>query len=171
MGIAKALEYEHRPPNRLQRLVQAFGASPAGAWFFKHTLSHLDDLLLRISGGRWSAPAVLAGLSVLDIETVGRRSGQLRHTHLIAIPYGDTLALLGTNFGSATTPAWVHNLEADPRLSVSYRGRRVEALARPAAAEEQRLVLERAERIYVGYRLYQERITGRRLRIFVLQSR
>jgi deazaflavin-dependent oxidoreductase (nitroreductase family) len=48
------------------------------------------------------------------VTTTGRRSGLRRTTHLIAVPYGDTLALLGTNFGQPATPAWALNLEADP---------------------------------------------------------
>ena len=34
----------------------------------------------------------------------------------------DDLALLGTNFGQANTPAWVLNLEADPHAQVEYAG-------------------------------------------------
>lgn len=171
MGIASDLGYEFRPPNRVQRLNQAFGSTALGAKVFKRTLPRLDDLVARLSKCRHSAPGLLAGLPVLDITTTGRKSGAPRRTHLIAVPYGDTLALLGTNFGQAATPAWVLNLEADPSLEVSYRGTTISATARPATPAEKAEVLARSEGIYPGYREYQKRISGRELRVFVLEPR
>lgn len=171
MGIASDLGYHHRPPNAAQRAMQAFGASPLGARFFKLTLARLDDAAERLTGGRLTVPALLAGLQVLDIVTTGRKSGAPRRTHLIAVPFDDTLALLGTNFGQPGTPAWVLNLEANPRLTVTYHGTTVEAIARPATEAEHAAVLARSELIYRGYRLYQKRITDRRLRVFILQPR
>ena len=106
---------------------------------------------------------------MLDVTTTGRRSGLRRTSHLIAVPYDDTLALLGTNFGQPTTPAWVLNLEADPHATVVHRGtlagRRGAAGHRGRAAA----VLDRAATVYGGYLKYQQRITGRRLRIFLLE--
>jgi deazaflavin-dependent oxidoreductase (nitroreductase family) len=123
----------------------------------------------RATGQRHSAPGLLAGLPVVDLTTTGRRSGHARTTHLIAVPHEDTLALLGTNFGQPATPAWALNLEADPAATLSYRGRSVPVVARPVTGAEEAAVLAHAERLYVGYRRYQSRITGRRLRVFVLE--
>ncbi len=106
---------------------------------------------------------------MLDIVTTGRRSGAPRRTHLIAVPYADTLALLGTNFGQRSTPAWVLNLEADPRLSVMHRGVTLDAIARPATPEEETAVLAASAGVYGGYLKYQDRIT-RRLRIFIVDA-
>ena len=114
-------------------------------------------------------PELLAGLPVVDVTTTGRRSGLRRTTHLIAVPYGDTLALLGTNFGQPATPAWVLNLEADPRATLRHRGTTLEAVARPATEEERESVLAGSTEVYGGYLAYQARITGRRLRIFLLE--
>jgi deazaflavin-dependent oxidoreductase (nitroreductase family) len=169
MGLASDLGYTFAPPSRLHRLVQTFAATRPGGWLFSRTLRHLDDVVGRISNGRTSTPALLAGLPVLEVGTTGRRSKQRRTSHLIAVPVRDTLALLGTNFGQASTPAWVLNLEADPHASVSYRDRTVEVVARAATAAEAEEVMRSADGIYPGYRKYRERITGRRVRIFVLE--
>lgn len=169
MGIAAELGYRIPRPNLLHRAVQSFASTRAGAWTFSKLLRHADDLVGRVSRGRTSAPEMLAGLPVLDITTTGRRSGSPRRTHLIAVPYADTLALLGTNFGQPTTPAWVLNLEADPRLSVTHRGTTVDAVARAATEDERASVLAGSAEVYGGYLKYQGRITGRRLRIFVLE--
>lgn len=169
MGTATDLGYEHRPPRAFQRAVQAAAATRPGGWVFARTLRHLDDLVARVTRGRHSAPDLLAGLPVVDVTTTGRRSGQPRRTHLISIPVGDDLALLGTNFGQPATPAWVHNLEADPRATVTYRSTTAAVVARPATPAEREQVLATAAGIYGGYLKYLERVQ-RRVRIFVLEA-
>jgi deazaflavin-dependent oxidoreductase (nitroreductase family) len=169
MGLATDLDYRHRPAKSFQRVVQGLGSSRAGAWVFSRTVRHLDSAVARVSGGRQSAPQLLAGLPVLDLTTTGRRSGRPRTSHLISIPVGDDLALLGTNFGQPATPAWVLNLEADPHASVTYRGRTLPVVARPATDAERAAVLERSRGIYGGYEKYQQRISNRRVRIFVVE--
>ncbi len=169
MGIAADLGYHHRPANTFQRVVQAFAGTKAGGWLFSRLLRHLDDLVGRLSRGRTSAPEVLAGLPVLDLTTTGRKSGQPRTSHLISIPIGDSLALLGTNFGQPRTPAWVLNLEADPSCRVTHKSRTVEARGRKASDTERAEVLDTAKGIYGGYLKYLERISGREVRIFVLE--
>ena len=168
MGLADDLGYSIRRPNPFQRVIQRLASTRAGAWFFSQVLHHLDDAVVALTRGRTSAPEVLAGLPVLDVTTTGRRSGLRRTSHLIAVPIGDTLALLGTNFGQPSTPAWVLNLEADPRASITYRRRTSQATARAASDDEHAAVLARSTQVYGGYLKYQQRITGRRLRIFVL---
>src|SRR4051812_31230879 len=169
MGLADDLGYRLRRPNAFQRLTQAFASTRPGAWLFSKVLRHLDDLVGRLSRGRTSAPEVLAGLPVIDVSTTGRKSGLPRRSHLIAVPVDGTLALLGTNFGQPSTPAWVLNLEADPHAPVPYRRCTVEASARPATEDEAARVLAGSAQVYGGYLKYQQRITGRRLRIFVLE--
>jgi deazaflavin-dependent oxidoreductase (nitroreductase family) len=169
MGLADDLGYRLRRPNAFQRLTQAFASTRPGAWLFSKVLRHLDDLVGRLSRGRTSAPEVLAGLPVIDVSTTGRKSGLPRRSHLIAVPVDGTLALLGTNFGQPSTPAWVLNLEADPRATVVHAGRSREVVARLATEEEQAGVLAASTRVYGGYLKYQQRISHRRLRIFLLQ--
>ena len=113
-------------------------------------------------------PAVLAGLPVLMVTTTGRKSGQPRTTPLIAPPVGDTVALLGTNFGQANTPAWVLNLEADPHATVEYHNATKAVVARPATDAERDEIWQVADGVYGGYAKYQQRITGRQIRLFVL---
>jgi deazaflavin-dependent oxidoreductase (nitroreductase family) len=169
VGLAQDLGYVIPRPNVLQRTTQRVASTRPGAWVFARTLRHLDDIVLRVSRGRTSAPEILAGLPVLDVTTMGRRSGQARRTHLIAVPYADSLALLGTNFGQPGTPAWVLNLEADPHVGLTHHGTTLAAVARPASADEQDAVLAGSASVYGGYLRYQQRISRRRLRVFVLE--
>jgi deazaflavin-dependent oxidoreductase (nitroreductase family) len=167
-GLADDLGYRVPEPNPFQRAMQTWGSSRPGAWLFSHLLRHLDNAVGRLSKGRTSTPRLLAGIPVLDVTTTGRRSGLPRTSHLIAVPYEGTLALLGTNFGRPSTPAWVLNLEANPRATVVHTGRSREVVARLATEQEQAGVLAASSRVYGGYLKYQQRITGRRLRVFLL---
>ena len=86
------------------------------------------------------APEVLAGLPVIMVTTTGARSGLPRTMPLAGIPCGDDLAVVGSNFAQPSTPAWVHNLEADPQATVVWRDRSVAVRARPATDAERELV-------------------------------
>jgi deazaflavin-dependent oxidoreductase (nitroreductase family) len=169
VGVAADLGYAHRRPNVVQRAMQAFASSRPGAWMFSKLLAPLDRVVHRLSKGKTTLPQVLAGLPVLFVTTTGRKSGQPRTTPLIAVPIGDTLALVGTNFGQPSTPAWVHNLEADPHARASYRERAIDVTTRPATDDERAAVWDAAAGVYPGYGKYQERIHGREIRIFVLE--
>jgi deazaflavin-dependent oxidoreductase (nitroreductase family) len=93
-----------------------------------------------------------------------------RTTPLIAVPLRDTLALLGTNFGQPHTPAWVYNLEADPHVRVSYRGVTRDLVVRPPSDEEAQEIWAASRTLYGGYEKYRERISGRAIRLFVLEA-
>ena len=170
MGLSTDLGYRHRSPNAFQRVIQGVASSRPGAWLFSKLLRHLDEVVLRVTRGKHTVPGLLAGLPVLDLTTTGRKSGQPRTSHLISIPVGDDLALLGTNFGQPKTPAWVLNLEAEPRATVTHKQHTAAVVARPASDDEIREVMERSRAIYGGYEKYQQRIAGRRVRIFVIES-
>jgi deazaflavin-dependent oxidoreductase (nitroreductase family) len=170
VGLATRLSVPPRRPNVVQRLSQSFGSTRAGAWFFSKTVSPVDRALFRMSKGRWTVPRLLAGLPVIMVTTTGRRTGRPRAVPLVAVPTGDDLAIIGTNFGQRNTPAWVVNLEADPKATAAYRDRIVDVVARPATEEERTSIFSTAAVIYPGYDKYQERITGRSIRIFVLEA-
>jgi deazaflavin-dependent oxidoreductase (nitroreductase family) len=170
VSLASDLSYEFPRANWFRRAMKAFASTRPGAWFFSRMLRRFDDVFQKVTGGRTTSAEVLAGLPVLDVTTTGRKSGQPRTSHLISIPLGDALALIGTNFGQANTPAWVFNLEADPSAMVRYRDKTAAVTARLATGAEAEEVLTASEPIYPGYRKYQTRIgESRRLRIFLLE--
>lgn len=168
MGLVSDLAYRHRPPNALQRGLQKLASTEKGALAASKFLPRADKTVHRVTKGKVSLPQVFTALPVVMVTTVGRKSGQKRTTPLVAIPVGDDLALLGTNFGGAKTPAWALNLEVDPSVEVEYSGRSSRAVARHADDSEREQVWEGAGRIYGGYDQYQQRITDRDIRIFVL---
>ena len=107
------------------------------------------------------------------MTTTGRKSGQPRTSHLISIPHGETLALLGTNFGQPGDPGLGAQPRGRPaRARVQLQGpRHRRGGARPAADDEVgRDLRARPREVYGGYAKYQQRITGRRVRVFVLEQ-
>jgi deazaflavin-dependent oxidoreductase (nitroreductase family) len=169
VGLAADLAYHLRDPSRMQRSVRLVASTRLGARALSHTLPAMDRAVARLSGGRTTAVQLLAGLPVLGLTTTGRRSGRPRYAPLIAVPFRDALALIGTNFGQSSTPTWVLNLEADPRARATHRDVTLEVVARAADESERGEILVEAAEVYVGYPKYLQWITGRQVRVFVLE--
>lgn len=170
-GVLTQLGYEVSPTNPLQRSMQHIVASKPGAWLFSKFLHAVDKPLFKLSKGRLTMPSLLAGLPVVMLTTTGRKSGQLRTMPLVAIPSGDDVAVIGSNFGQANTPGWVFNLEADPTAVIGYAGNEVVVRARRADEAETDATFAVAARIYPGYAHYRSRADHRDIRVFVLEAR
>ena len=140
MGIIQAFGYKVRKPNAAQVAMQHIAATRAGAWFFARTLHHIDTGLLRLSRGQVTLPGVVAGIPVLTVTTTGARTGQRRTAPLLGVPAGDDIAVIGTSFGQARTPAWYHNMRADPKVEVTYRNKTINAVAREAGDQERQAI-------------------------------
>ena len=168
MGLQADLGYRVRPPNLVPRATQRFAATRPGARLFALTAHHVDSWLLRRTRGRTSLAGVTAGIPVVTVTTTGRRSGRPRPLPLLGVPVGDDLALIGTNFGRASLPAWYLNLAADPHAVVEYRDRRVAVVAREATGDEWESVMGAAASVYRGYDAYRARIAGRPIPVLVL---
>jgi deazaflavin-dependent oxidoreductase (nitroreductase family) len=73
------------------------------------------------SGGRLGGK--ILGLPVLELITLGHKSGRERQ---ILINYFDddgNPAIIGTNAGKDTDPAWVKNLRANPQARARWDGK------------------------------------------------
>lgn len=169
MGLMDDLGYEVKPANGVQRAMQHVASSRPGAWVFSKTLHLVDRPLHRMSKGRVTVPSLVAGLPVIMVTTTGRKSGEPRTMPLLGIPTGDHLSIIGSNFGQASTPGWVYNLEHDPAVEVGYGERLVAAVARPADDAEADRTFEQAGAIYPVYLKYRDRAAHREIRVFVLE--
>jgi F420H(2)-dependent quinone reductase len=71
--------------------------------------------LIRLSGGRIRRSFLFTGgMPVLVLTTTGRKSGQRRSTPVGYLEHGDAYAVLASNAGNDSSPAWWLNLQADP---------------------------------------------------------
>ncbi len=113
-------------------------------------------LVLRLSGGRVGRS--LAGMPVVVLETVGRKSGEVRRTPLTApVVEGDDVILVASYGGDSRHPAWYLNLCAQPDVVIELGGRRREMRARTVSAEEKAELWPRIVKSYRGYAAYQKR--------------
>lgn len=170
MSLATAIGYEHKTPNPFQRWVQRVGSSRGGSAALSKTLRRFDTVALKLSGGQMTVVELMAGIPSFALTTNGARSGQPRATHLIGFPHRGGIAIIGSNWGGATTPSWVFNLEAMPEATLEYRGRSVPVITRLADSAEADEVFAVAKRVYPGYSLYRERAVHREIKVFVLAS-
>lgn len=125
--------------------------------------------VLRLSGGRVGRS--LAGMEVVVLETVGRKSGEVRRTPLTApVVDGETVVLVASYGGDSRHPAWYLNLTAQPDVVVERAGRRVPMRARTATPEEKAALWPRIVKAYRGYAAYQRR-TERDIPVVLLTPR
>jgi deazaflavin-dependent oxidoreductase (nitroreductase family) len=120
------------------------------------------------SGG--AIGGTLAGAPVLLLTVTGRSSGKRRTMPLLYLVDGERLALVASNGGSATHPAWFLNLEASPDVEVQVRRERRAMHARRASAEERVRLWPRLVAMYGPYESYQRR-TKREIPIVILEPR
>lgn len=111
---------------------------------------------LRASGGRVGGRAF--GMPVVELETVGRRTGR-PHVATLTVPVvlGSTLVLVASKGGDDRDPDWLRNLLAQPRVVVTRRGERVGMTARVATPEERSSLWPRVVASYRSYASYQRR--------------
>ena len=97
--------------------------------------------IYRATGGRLLGR--LAGLPVLLLETVGRRSGERRCNALTYLPWTPrspehdrAWVVVASLLGEPRHPAWYLNLRADPNVAIEVGRDRIGVRARVAAGEE-----------------------------------
>jgi deazaflavin-dependent oxidoreductase (nitroreductase family) len=95
------------------------------------TAPTFEDMLIadmRAHGGE-ATTGPLAGHPLLILTATGARSGEPRRAILTWHREGDDYIVAGTAGGSPTTPAWVHNLRANPDVEIEVGNRTVAARA------------------------------------------
>jgi deazaflavin-dependent oxidoreductase (nitroreductase family) len=132
----------------------------------------IDKRLLALSKGKLSVLDI-AGLPNITLTTIGRKSGLPRPAQLLAVPRADGSWLTaGSNFGQETQPVWVLNVEADPNVEVTRKGRTTPMLARRLEGKERLAARDEMLKTWPNIALYEERTDGvREIKIFHLTPR
>ena len=78
----------------------------------------------------------LAGLPVLLLRTIGRKSGEERTAALVYLRDGDNLVVVASNGGSDRSPAWFFNFQKSPEVGVQIGRHRTRMRARVADPRE-----------------------------------
>ena len=124
-------------------------------------------ITLALSKGRIFGTAF--GMSLIELVTIGRRSGKERSTILsVPIVDGDRLVLVASFGGDDRHPAWYLNLQANPEVRVTMAGSTHTMIARTATQQERAELWPQITSAYGGYARYQER-TKRQIPVVILE--
>jgi deazaflavin-dependent oxidoreductase (nitroreductase family) len=155
-------------PNLFQRLIQRLASVALISRMLSLFFHLLDKPVLNLTKGRASIGSLAIGLPIVTLTTTGARSGQPRSVPLVALPDGDRLILIASNWGQTHHPAWYHNLVAHPPAQVLHNGQTRNYSARVAAGSEYEACWQKAVGAYPGYNAYKARTGGRVIPIMVL---
>lgn len=124
-------------------------------------------LILRLSGGRrgWEAK----GMPVLELTTVGRKSGESRSVMLTSpLSENGNMVIVASRGGDDTHPSWFLNLRDNPEVQVAVKGRAKKPMtARIATTEERARLWPQIAAKYSNYAGYQMK-TDREIPLVVL---
>lgn len=133
------------------------------------TMNTIHRTVFRASGGRLLGR--VGGMLVVDLHTVGRKSGQPRSSMLTSpIQNGDEIVLVASRGGDPQHPAWYHNLKANPDVEITVGGDRKSMRARVASPEERAELWPKVTSKYKGYAGYQTKTT-REIPLVILSPR
>jgi deazaflavin-dependent oxidoreductase (nitroreductase family) len=132
------------------------------------TMNRVHRIVLGATGGRlgWTA----SGMPVIELTTMGRRSGQPRATMLTS-PYqeGSTIVIVASRGGDDHHPAWYLNLRDHPEVSVSVGGKPAQRMRADIADAQDRArlwpLITADHRNYAGY----QRKTKREIPVVLLR--
>jgi deazaflavin-dependent oxidoreductase (nitroreductase family) len=133
------------------------------------TMSQVHRAILQVAGGRVLGSAF--GMPVVELQTVGRKSGLPRTTMLTApVIDGDLVVLVASKGGDDRDPDWYRNLMAHPAVELSMAGQHRLMRARRASPEEKAELWPRVVAAYQGYAGYQRR-TERDIPLVICEPR
>jgi deazaflavin-dependent oxidoreductase (nitroreductase family) len=118
------------------------------------------------SGG--TEGTMLRGMPVVLLTTVGATSGKIRKTPLMRVEHDGRYAVVASQGGAPTHPAWYRNLLVHPRVRLRDGQVEQEMVAREVTGEEKAIWWERAVAAFPDYADYQEK-TERQIPVLVLE--
>jgi deazaflavin-dependent oxidoreductase (nitroreductase family) len=146
--------YAHEQANPFRRMVRVTAAWRPMSWFYARTLHHIDRVVYRLTRGRATFASWVAGLPIVMLTTTGAKSGRRHTLPLVALPEGDRLVVIASNYGQYRNPSWYHNLRANPQATIVFEGVTREVVARELEGEERERHYVRGIATYPGWRQY-----------------
>jgi deazaflavin-dependent oxidoreductase (nitroreductase family) len=109
------------------------------------------------------------GMPIIELVTIGRRSGKA-HATMLSVPIidGERLVLVASFGGDDRHPAWYLNLRSNPEVRVTIAGSTRTMIARRATEEERAELWPQITSVYEGYARYQKR-THRQIPVVILE--
>jgi deazaflavin-dependent oxidoreductase (nitroreductase family) len=107
---------------------------------------------------------------MLLLDHVGAKSGRKRTSPLAYLEDGENLVIVASKGGHPRSPAWFHNLVANPDTTVQVGTQKRAVRARVAGRRERKRLWPRVVQLYDGYADYQRR-TDREIPLVILEPR
>ena len=121
------------------------------------------------TGGREGNTLLDRGLPVVVFSTRGAKSGKVRKQPLMRVEHEGAYAMVGSQGGAPTDPAWVANLRTYPdQVTVQDGPEPWDGVAREVSGEERAQWWERAVAAFPDYADYQTK-TDRQIPVFVVE--
>jgi deazaflavin-dependent oxidoreductase (nitroreductase family) len=165
------IDDESSRPNPLRRLVRKIAEIVPMSWIRPRALVFTDRAVFRLSGGRTTLSAWISGLPIIMLTTTGARTGRQRTLPVLALPDGDRLVVIASNYGRASHPGWYYNLRARPDATISWKGSSVDVHARELAGEERQRYVDRGIEAYPWWAPYHQRAAPRLIPVIMLTPR
>jgi len=157
-------------PNHVQKLLHRLLMLRVVSAFLARVLHHADMFMLRHTDDRHSF-TTFVGLPVIQVTTIGAKTGLPRVTPLVSVLDRDTIALIASNFGQIHNPGWYYNLKEHNECNVLFNGRSGKYIAREAYGDEYEHYWKLANSYYAGYEKYKERAAYRHIPVMVLEPK
>lgn len=139
-----------------------------GSWSwlprFLRQITAIDTFIQRATRGQLSLLR-LAGLRNMMLTVPGRKTGTTRSTPVLCVPYRGGHLVAGSNFGGARSPAWVLNVRAAQRVTVTVDGWTHDAAAHELTGEDRAAAWKHMQQTWPNYAKY-ERRTHRVIPVF-----
>ncbi|OBH24619.1 deazaflavin-dependent nitroreductase [Mycobacterium sp. E342] len=120
----------------------------------------------RANGGKVGGQ--FANADLLLLTTTGAKSGQPRVSPLAYFDIDGKLIIIGSFAGSPVSPAWVHNLRANPQARVEIGTQEFPVAARELPSDERDALFDKVTAAAPGFAEYQSK-TSRVIPLFELQ--
>ncbi len=153
--------------SRLREPMMSFSITKVGSATVR-ILAPIDGWLLKRTKGRLTVLGPIAA-PVMLLTTTGAKSGQQRQSPLLFGRDGDTLIVVGSNFGQDKHPAWSANLLAHPAAVVTMGGKDIPVRATRLEGEEAQAGYQLMVDTVRTYAAYRDR-TDRDIRVFRLAA-
>lgn len=136
--------------------------------FFAPWIHRVDQAVSKLTKGKYTLAEIL-GWEIVQLTTIGAKTGQPRTMPLIGLFDGNKIALIASSFGRKHNPAWYHNLKAHPECQVQSSKRMGTYIARETEGDEYKKYWQLAVSYYEGYEKYKERASHRHIPVMVLE--
>ncbi len=112
------------------------------------------------SKGERSNTLMDTGIPIIVVTTRGNKSNKVRKMALMRVEHEGEYALVASQGGMPTNPAWYHNLVTDPTALVIQDGPEpFDYVAREVTGDEKAVWWDRAVSVYPPYAEYQAATT------------